>query len=564
MSISPFNSSDGLVRPLNAPAGHQLLPGVQPGVSGGVVLASYVIVFGQPTPGGGAPGIFIYASGTSPGPGNPPVFSMTNATADPYGNAIAPGIFAGQFGGIQAGLNLVQNGAQVLGEVVLPTGAAGESLAGGLASSVNGAGRSFLQIFSAQGPSSPNNDRAIMTFFNSLGGSGAAWFIIYNSLVTATAITQLNGDFTGVHVNGVNTLTGLLPGTGTSTANPAQPETWHQATLAGTWTGSGSGVNGLFYRVIPDGSGGTTEIIADIVNTTATGNSTCFTLPAGYRPNAIQNHPAGWNNPALSNSATVPWVNVNTSGVVQVTGIQVANKEIFFHVFVPLTLTVAPPPTPPAFVQVTPGGTGTASPVTVTLPAPSTAGNTIVVWVVTSGGTGNGTVTGITLGGAAGNFAQLLAPVGNPGTAAETLMIWADPNCAGGQTSISVSVTAFTGSIDVIAAEFTNMPATATVDVSATANIDTGSAAWSSTATATSTHSPALAIGGVGTFNGTGMTITGPGAPWVNFTQVTSASTHVGLVAGYQILSSLTAVTYSGTVTAGTDYAAAAAVVKGN
>jgi hypothetical protein len=128
----------------------------------------------------------------------------------------------------------------------------------------------------------------------------------------------------------------VLPGTGTSNTSPAQQETWHQATpLTGTWTGGGGGVNGLFYRLLPIGAG-LVEVIGDILNTTATGNSNCFTLPAAYRPGTAQNHPAGWNDPLTSNSPSVPWISYQTNGNVQVTGIEVADKEIFFHHFIPL------------------------------------------------------------------------------------------------------------------------------------------------------------------------------------------------------------------------------------
>jgi hypothetical protein len=76
-------SGDGLIPPLNAPAGGVLTPGVQPGVAGQIVLAHYVIVFGT------SGGVFLY-NGT-PAPGNPPVASVTLASTDPYGNTVQPG-----------------------------------------------------------------------------------------------------------------------------------------------------------------------------------------------------------------------------------------------------------------------------------------------------------------------------------------------------------------------------------------------------------------------------------------------------------------------------------------
>jgi hypothetical protein len=324
----PGAAGDGLVRPLNSPQGQQALPGIQPGVSGGVVLAQYVIIFGAA---GSAQsgGLFIYQG--SPGPGNPPVFSISNATEDPYGNPIAPGIWAGPYGGTQAGLEY--NGSY--GQALFPVGGAAAALAGGIAgtAAVGTGGGSVLQIFSAQ-DASPLSDRVLIDYLDNIGGAGSARALGLYIDTTGAVHTMWSLDFGGLFLATVNNLTAVLPGTGTSLANVAQPETWHPATpLTGTWTGSGAGVNGLFYRFTPDNE---VELIGDIINTTAIGNSTCFTLPAGYRPATAINLPAGWNNPAVNNSATVPWLNVANTGVIQVTGIEVINKEIFFRAKFPL------------------------------------------------------------------------------------------------------------------------------------------------------------------------------------------------------------------------------------
>lgn len=120
----------------------------------------------------------------------------------------------------------------------------------------------------------------------------------------------------------------------TMTSAGLTADSWHQATLAGSWTGSGSGVNGLFYTRTVDGD---VRIKADIINATATGNSTCFTLPSGYIPATSQNFGGvGWNNPQPNNSASLPWVFVSSSGAVQLTGIEVANRQLFFDVRAPL------------------------------------------------------------------------------------------------------------------------------------------------------------------------------------------------------------------------------------
>jgi hypothetical protein len=84
-------SGDGLRRPLNAPPGVTPSSGVQPGVDTGVEYARIVIVFG---PAGSVSGVFVYPAGTTPGAGNPAVEAISNASKDPYGNTIQPGIMS--------------------------------------------------------------------------------------------------------------------------------------------------------------------------------------------------------------------------------------------------------------------------------------------------------------------------------------------------------------------------------------------------------------------------------------------------------------------------------------
>lgn len=326
MTVSiPGSGSDGLVRPLNAPQGQQVLPGIQPGVSGAVVTAQFVIIFG--TSGQQSGGLFIYHG--SPGPGNPPIFSISNATEDPYGNAIAAGIWAGQFGGTQAGLEF--NGTE--GQLLFPVGGTAPANVGGIAGIAAGPGGAEVQVFSPQ-DASPDNDRVFMVLADHQSvGPSAAYFLVYQD-ANGTGWIQVEGGNAGLALSAVAGITAVLPGTGTSVTNAAQPETWHTATpLLNSWAGSGSGVNGLFYRLTPDNE---VELIADILNATATGNSVVYTLPAGYRPATAVNLQIGWNNPQASNAASAPWLNVSTGGAVQVTGIESANHETFFRVKFPL------------------------------------------------------------------------------------------------------------------------------------------------------------------------------------------------------------------------------------
>jgi hypothetical protein len=107
---------------------------------------------------------------------------------------------------------------------------------------------------------------------------------------------------------------------------------WHSASLINGWGSSGGGVGGLFYQRTVDNQ---VRVIGDIVNLSVTGNSTCFTLPPGYAPSRNSNHPAAWNNTASTQQP--PWVFIDTSGNIQITGINAADKEIFFDISMPLS-----------------------------------------------------------------------------------------------------------------------------------------------------------------------------------------------------------------------------------
>jgi hypothetical protein len=216
----------------------------------------------------------------------------------------------------------------------------------------------------------------------------------------------------------------------------------------------------------------------------------------------------------------------------------------------------------PSLVQSV-SATGTASPLPVTLGASTTAGNCLVICITGTAATSNPNVTAVTLGGAAGNFAQVIT-AGNVTADNVTTSIWADPNCAGGQTALSLTFSA-TGSpsICVTTMEWSGLALSSVTDKTSSGLSDTTVTSWSSGATATTSQASEVAIGCVGGQLSTGITtITGPSSPWTNFTQETSANTHIGLLAGYQVLSSTGTVTYSGTFAAGYQYTAAVATFK--
>jgi hypothetical protein len=200
-------------------------------------------------------------------------------------------------------------------------------------------------------------------------------------------------------------------------------------------------------------------------------------------------------------------------------------------------------------------GTGTSlTTLTVTLSSATTAGNCLIVVVGTSAGTDNPQVSGITLGGSAGNFASAETAYNDADVNAA---IWADQNCAGGQTSVVITLTHGSGSSPTVNAwvmEWSGVLTSGAVDKVNGAN---GSGtSWSTGSTGTLSQSVELIVG---TVTSDGSSITAPGSPWTELTQVSGSA--VKTAVGYQVVSATTAVTYNGTSGSG-DYGCCIASFK--
>jgi hypothetical protein len=208
-------------------------------------------------------------------------------------------------------------------------------------------------------------------------------------------------------------------------------------------------------------------------------------------------------------------------------------------------------------------GTTTGTSLTLTLPNNTSPGNTVIVTSCSSASPANPTISGITLGGSAGNFAQA-ASAGSPSVDAITSFLWSDPGCAGGQNSVVLTwTTGNTGSICATATEFAGLLVASSVDKTANSANGASGTSWSSTATSALSQPAEVAVGCCGAWNGTAIgTITGPSSPWTNLTQQTSASTHVGLLTGYQLLAATSAVTYAGSFGVTASYGALVVTFK--
>lgn len=194
----------------------------------------------------------------------------------------------------------------------------------------------------------------------------------------------------------------------------------------------------------------------------------------------------------------------------------------------------------PAVVQ-TASGNGT----TLSFASATTAGNCVVVCFLDNGSLTTPSVSAMTLGGSAGNFAALVTSTNSAGHQLAT--IWADPSCAGGQTAIAVTEASGNHPV-IIAYEISGIASASPLDKSSTGNASSGT--WSSGTTATTTQA-AEAWVGCAVINNTPPT--GPGAPWTNTNQTNSTTQ---AIAGQQITSSTGTATYNGT-SGSTNWAAA-------
>jgi hypothetical protein len=165
-------------------------------------------------------------------------------------------------------------------------------------------------------------------------------------------------------------------------------------------------------------------------------------------------------------------------------------------------------------------GFANSTTLTITLDAPTTAGNGLIVILLTSGTTSNPTsITGVTLGGSADNFSQITTygSASDPGIGA----VWLDLNCAGGQTSVVITATGGTGSLATMASvyEWSGLYPVSPMDQTANA-VGSGATSWSSGATPTTTQASELWIGSVMTSVSGTPTVTGPSSPWTNLAAV--------------------------------------------
>ncbi len=96
------------------------------------------------------------------------------------------------------------------------------------------------------------------------------------NFVVSSLMAHLGVD--GFVIN-AGTVNGVTPGTGTTFANKATPETWHTLTLNAGWTNLAANIYPMKYRMLADGD---VELSGTMNSTSATPNNPFATLPTGY------------------------------------------------------------------------------------------------------------------------------------------------------------------------------------------------------------------------------------------------------------------------------------------
>jgi len=268
---TPGLPGDKLFAPLNAPQPGAAGIGVQPGVSGSVVLAQYVIIFGA------SGGMFVYAG--APGPGNPPVYSVSNADADPYGNTVEPGIWAGPPGSVQVGMQ-AEPGSN-FGQLLFIT-PGGPFSADGAVFGIEQGGGQALAVSSSTVAAAP--DHVEHSYQDNLAGAGSARMESVYFDTTGTFHVGSALDFTGFTVS-AGSITAVDPATGTSLGNPFAAETWHNVTVDAGWGSLGEPAQ---YRLLPDGNVQLRGDISHAATAAQTDINSGVPLPAAYRPAATR------------------------------------------------------------------------------------------------------------------------------------------------------------------------------------------------------------------------------------------------------------------------------------
>ena len=212
-----------------------------------------------------------------------------------------------------------------------------------------------------------------------------------------------------------------------------------------------------------------------------------------------------------------------------------------------------------ALVQAAASPTGTADvhAQSVALGTPATAHNCLVACIA---GYNCNAVEAVTSAASADNWAAGVIQ----DNASVTCEIWVDPDCAGGNATVSAGVTT-AGLLMVQIFEFSGVLASSPIDVTTSGgSLSVTNTSWSSGTSGTYAAGDVL-VGMCSSSNASVLyTMTGPSSPWTNEASIGANVTpnRARMIAGYQITSGGGTMTYAGTNTGFVRYGAAAIALK--
>ena len=250
-------------------------PGIGPS-QGQVVRANTVIVFG---PTGKVTGVFVYAAGTTPGAGNFPVAWISQATKDPYGNAlpartiVAYSASLGRMAAMDDGIVELSLSGWFNQAFIEAAGGPGVGaamvFASGQKTSLDVAGQMELESSVASGLGVPRLSLADNVVLRSVGGTAA----------NPTLITTDSPQAISVFSNGWSAIAG----------------------------------GSQFYELL---SSGLVKLVLDVAPGTLTDGTTICNIPAPYRPaTTTRVLTAGTRGGTAATNG--PMVEILTSGSVQ-------------------------------------------------------------------------------------------------------------------------------------------------------------------------------------------------------------------------------------------------------
>lgn len=204
-------------------------------------------------------------------------------------------------------------------------------------------------------------------------------------------------------------------------------------------------------------------------------------------------------------------------------------------------------------------GTADVSALTVTLGGLATAHNCLVACI---GGFDVGAVVNVTSSGSPDHWGTTAAVTED--LTVTTCEIWVDPNCAGGNTTVTVAVTN-PGLLMAQVFEFSGVLASSPADVTTVnGSASIANTSWSSGTSSAYTSGDVL-VGMCASSNASVLyTMTGPSSPWINEASVGAnvAPNFARMIAGYQVTSGGGTMAYAGTNTGFVRYGAAAVALK--